>query len=126
MQLLAEVATYPPLSVLVIRMGGLPWPILAKASLQQRGVTISDVLNSLYYNLRHTVSEAEFYGLRPEMQAAVTAAFKARYRRLSDDRDYDKEKGKGIKRVDFLTGRLRWAGLSSVKASPEEWVLNVN
>jgi hypothetical protein len=124
--ILNEPATHPPLPTLTLLSSThLPWPIIVSASTHV-GVTVGDLLTCLYRQLRRTVSEAEFRSLPgPDAQSRVSLSFQDRYRRISDPRVAAEEKAKGLKRVDFLMGRVRWMGLSSTKASPDRWILNL-
>ena len=125
--ILSESATVPPQPHLTLLCSThLPWPIVITASHPQVGVTVGDVLHGLHGYLRLAVSEAEYRSLpSPDAQAQVTLSFQARYKRIPDRDGYEWEKSKGVKRIDFLMGRVRWTGLSSSKAGPDVWVLNV-
>jgi hypothetical protein len=123
--ILAEAATDPPLPAIKLMCSALPWPIVINSAHPRVGVTVADMLNGVYFYLRLPVSEAEFHTLPSQARAEVTMSFKNRYRRIRNDVEYEREKSKGVKRIDFLMGRVQWAGLSSSKAGPDVWVLNV-
>ena len=124
---LAQPATNPPHPTLIlIPSSHLPWPVRITATHPLIGVTVGDVLNGLYHQLRYTVSETEFMSLPgPAAQARVTQSFQNRYKRLPNRKAYELEKMKGLKRVDFLMGKVMWLGLSPSKAGPDAWVLHV-
>jgi hypothetical protein len=125
---LAEAATSPPQPHLTLSCTEqLPWPIHIVAAHPHVGVTVGDVLHCLYSELRRSATEAEFRSLPTQAaQAFATKSYEDRCRRLaSDPRAFAHEKSKGLKRVDFLLGRVAWNGLSSSKLGPNVWVLNV-
>lgn len=83
---------------------------------------MGDVLGAVYDSLRQNVSSQEFHS-HPDSER-VTTAYQSRYRRFKGTRRYEEEKGKGVKRVDFLLEKTRWVGLSSTKEGPNVWMLN--
>ncbi len=62
--------------------------------------------------------------LTPRDQQYVTAAYDDRCKELRDLRMREDEKQQGIKRVDFLMERTRFAGLSNYRRA-DEWQLNI-
>jgi hypothetical protein len=123
---LAEAATNPPQPHLTLSCTHLPWPIHVGPQNPHVGVTVGDVLRCLSIELRRTATEAEYRALPTQAaQALATKSYQDRYRRHADRKIYELEKSKGLKRVDFLLGRVAWNGLSSSKLGPDVWVLNV-
>ena len=126
---LAESATNPPLPTLTIVHPYLPWPITITPSSGKPGafITVSDVLRGIYHSLRLNVTPAEFKNLpSTEAQHRVNEAYRRRYKRITDARVYAEEKGKGLKRVDFLVDKHRFMGLVSTQRGPTVWELSVS
>ncbi|KAF8987363.1 hypothetical protein BDZ89DRAFT_1087714 [Hymenopellis radicata] len=119
-------AISPPLSRMTITSPHLPWPIHVEPRLNGAYITVSDVLAAIYHSLRQNIRPAEFHSLpgKGDMQR-VTAAYQARYRRISNRTSYEDEKKAGVKRVDFLKGRTIFAGLST-GSSAHSWIMNVS
>jgi hypothetical protein len=110
-QVLAEAATSPPLSEILLVSRYLPWrlEILPSSSKPDAFVTVSDVLGGLYCALRIAVKEGEFNSLAETGQRKVKEAFK---KRCADKDAEEKEREKGMKRIDYMMGHHRFAGLS--------------
>ncbi|KIJ59982.1 hypothetical protein HYDPIDRAFT_99616 [Hydnomerulius pinastri MD-312] len=53
----------------------------------------------------------------------VTLAFHTRCRRIPSQ--YEEQKSKGVKRVDFLRNHTTFMGLSSTKRGPDVWAVNL-
>ncbi|PFH49078.1 hypothetical protein AMATHDRAFT_5224 [Amanita thiersii Skay4041] len=124
---LAEPATSPPVQSMTIVSPHLLWKIrVAPRSTSKRFITVADVLNAIYENLRTNITGAEFAALPTEKDMArATSAYKQRYRRQRDSRAYEEEKKKGMKRVDFLMGFTRFMGISYAGLGSNYWMLNV-
>ncbi|KAI0915970.1 hypothetical protein AcV5_003434 [Taiwanofungus camphoratus] len=137
---LAQPATHPALPALTLICDLLPWLITITPSTSAawspgplKVVTVGDVLYTLYRTLRLPVAETELSYLRADGQACVHAAFHARYRMIDDQRQRAEEKGKGVKRVDFLMEARVFSGLSMVtggavmtgKGLGEVWALHL-
>ncbi|KAF5378735.1 hypothetical protein D9615_006872 [Tricholomella constricta] len=121
---LSEPATNPPVSVITIIVPHLPWSITVRPS-HGTHVTVSDVLEEIYRKLRTNISSQEFHALPSEKdRQRVTAAYEQRYRRIRSSREYEDEKRRGVRRVDFLMRHTRFMGLSSTSRGPDVWVLN--
>ncbi|KAG5639055.1 hypothetical protein H0H81_007313 [Sphagnurus paluster] len=111
-RVLAEPATKPALPSLTIVVPYLPWTITVRPS---RGtfVTVIDVLETVYNKLRTNVSAQEYHALPSEKdKRRVTSAYEQRYRRIRSSREYEDEKRRGVRRVDFLMGYTRFMGIS--------------
>jgi hypothetical protein len=91
-----------------------------------RYVTVADVLEGLYKSLRANITPPEFQTLSEKDRMYATQAYQRRYRRLRDADPYlsEKEKNRGMKRIDFLMGRIRFGGLSE-RRQPHEFDLLV-
>jgi hypothetical protein len=123
----AEFATHPPLPTFHVTCSLLQWPITVSPSSGSRDfVTVLDVFESIYRNLRMPIHPAEYKNLpSPDATLDVNAAYYQRCGRIEDLDHRQLEESKGLKRVDFLTGRNRFLGLSGTLKGPDIWELNV-
>jgi len=105
----------------------LPWTIrVVPTHKPGTYVSISDVLDAIFGTLRLTATEGEYRKIpTQEMQQRVDIAYRRRYKRLQDAQQYQKEKMRGVRRVDFLAEKNIFAGLSSTPRGPDVWELNV-
>ena len=123
---LLEQATNPPLKFLTISSIHLPWTIKVYAS-NGSYVTLQDIFDSLYRNLRTNITSDEFnlFSTKDDQRGA-TRAYHNRYRRFRNTNAYEKEKRGGMKRVDFLMGHTKLLGISQTPTGhPDEWQLHV-
>ena len=126
-------ASHPPLPFIriLIPMNVSPrhphpyWTCRVHAS-NHRFVTVLDVLDSLYNSLRRNIAALEFNSLSEEDKSSTSRYYKKRYRRLQDYNSHlsEQEKVQGMKRIDFLMGRTRFAGLIEGH-QPDEFHLKV-
>ena len=125
-QVFNEAATHPPVPSMIIRCPHLPWKITIQPT-NTKYVTVRDVFDGIYRSLRLAALEAEFQCL-PSVEArqGVTNAYVGRYKRIDDSEARQLEKSKGLKRVDFLGERTRFAGLSSTSEGPHVWLLSMS
>lgn len=117
---LFESATYPPLPYMLIVHKRLPWQIKLVPSDPSLGyVTVRDVLSGIPAFLRQSATKAE-YDLIPGEQAKsdVSGAY---MRRCKDALNFEAERRAGLKRVDFLRSRTRFAGLTGTSQGPQVW-----
>ena len=122
---LREPATTPPLSFITIGSLHLPWIIKVYAS-NALYVSLEDVFDSIYRNLRTNITSGEFNLFQnQDDQRRATRAYEKRYRRHRNPRAYDEEKRGGMKRVDFLMGHTKFLGLSNSSRRPDEWQLRI-
>ena len=122
---LREPATTPPLPFITITSIHLPWVTKVYAS-NGAYVTLEDVFDSIYRNLRTNITAAEFNLFqRHEDQRRATRAYEKRYRRLYNTRAYETEKRGGMKRIDFFMGHTKFLGLFNSSHRPDEWQLRV-
>ena len=107
--ILSTPASIPPLPSLGLRVGDLPWlfNVLPKVGLSPGNtyVTVQDVLLAIHYHLRTAVKGAEYEAMSRSRKAEIFREFE---RRVGSD---TLQRGKGLRRVDFLNGRLRAQGL---------------
>lgn len=76
-------------------------------------VTVDDVLEAIYRTLRANVTHEEYAALPTERDIhSVASAYEERYRRVRGEREYQEEKRRGVRRVDYLMGRTTFMGLS--------------
>jgi hypothetical protein len=129
---LAEPASRPPLPSLPIRIASLPWdyivrpdPTTSKLSHGNTVVTVQDVLVALYSYLRKAVDPNEYNAMGKDRKAEIFQSFERRVRHTPDQR------GKGLRRVDFLDARDRTTpglvaqGLVRAQLQNNVWVWNV-
>ncbi|KAI0312648.1 hypothetical protein OF83DRAFT_1042292, partial [Amylostereum chailletii] len=88
-------ATEPPFPKLVLSSSHLPWLATVDAPSTAVAVTVGDVLDSLEDFFRTTVTRAEWDAVG-NMKDRIRQTFKSR---CADD---DKERAKGLRRVDYL------------------------
>ena len=120
-----EPATTPPLPYLTVTCIHLPWTIKVYAS-NAVYVSLEDVFDSIYRNLRTNITGAEFNLFsKQDDQRRATRAYEKRYRRHRNTRAYEEEKRGGMKRVDFLMGHTKFLGLSNNSRHPDEWQLRI-
>ena len=126
LQVLLEPATQPPLPFIVIISPQLPWRLTVSAK-QYSYVTVSDLLEGAYHALRLNATQTE-YELLPskEMKATVSESYKRRYNRLSNLEERERERTRGLRRIDFLGTRNNFLGLSSTQEGAHVWQLNVS
>ncbi|KAF7333078.1 hypothetical protein MVEN_02372600 [Mycena venus] len=123
---LTEPAVYPPQPAISLVTPHLPWRIDVPAS-NGVYVTVRDVLNSIYHNLRTNVTAAEFDALGTQrLMQRVSAAYKQRCERLRGHKGYGEEQAMGIKRVDFLMGYTRLQGISPTAGAHDIWQLSID
>ena len=126
LQVLAEPATEPPLPFIVVISPHLPWRLMVSAK-HHSYVTISDLLEGVYHALRLNATQTE-YELLPskEMKMTINESYKRRYGRLSNLEERERERTRGLRRIDFLGTRNNFLGLSSTLEGAHVWQLNVS
>ena len=115
---LAEPASSPPLQSLPIRIAGLPWyctvrpdPKLSPGNI----VTVHDVLVCLYYHLRTQVKADEYNAMGRDRKKEICKMFE---QRVGSDHA---QRGKGLRRIDFLGGYFIAQGLARAQSKDEVW-----
>jgi hypothetical protein len=117
---LATPASSPPLPALALRVGGLPWLFTARpdAGRSPPGnafVTVQDVLLAIYFHLRTAVKGDEYEAVDRSRKTEIFRAFE---QRVATD---PVQRGRGLRRVDFLFGRLRAQGLVRAQSKDIVW-----
>ena len=125
-QLLSQPATQPPLPSLTLVFPRLTWQCPVHASSNGSYVTLFDVLDTLYRFLRTNISEREYQSLPPDSQKRVYEAYQHRCSRFRSNRERHAERMKGVKRVDFLMGEIRFQGLGLASGAANVWIVNVS
>jgi hypothetical protein len=117
--ILATPASSPPLPSLGLRVGNLPWMfnVFPDAGLSpgKAYVTVHDVLLAIHYHLRTAVKSAEYEAMGKTRKAEIFREFE---RRVGAD---PVQRGKGLRRVDFLNGRVRAQGLVRAHSKDSVW-----
>jgi hypothetical protein len=83
-------------------------------------VTVHDVLLSIYYHLRTAVKGTEYEAMGESRKSEIFREFE---RRVGAD---PVQRGKGLRRVDFLNGRVRAQGLVRAMSKDNIWVVLVS
>ncbi|KAF9562508.1 hypothetical protein CPC08DRAFT_722211 [Agrocybe pediades] len=125
----SESATSPPVQSLRIRHPNVKfeWEVTATPPVGGGFVTVEDVFEQLYRELRLPILPMEYAEI-PEgpVKASVDAAYYQRCARIADMEERQYEMMKGIKRIDLLMGRTQFMGLSGVAGHADLWELNVS
>ncbi|KAF9473503.1 hypothetical protein BDN70DRAFT_789388, partial [Pholiota conissans] len=107
-----EPAVTPPQALINVSIFNFPWKFNVYAS-SRPYVTFEDVVETIYRTLRMNITQPEFYAAGSSNdQRRASRAYETRYRRLLNTQLYEEEKRGGMKRVDFLMERTRFASLS--------------
>ena len=107
----------------------LPWRVIIQAGKGVQGappvVTVRDVLFGIYTSLRQPILQTEF-DLVPDVQVrnAISEAYRSRCNSSFDLSKTQHELKRGIRRVDFLRGVTKLAGITPTKAGSHVWVLH--
>jgi hypothetical protein len=78
-------------------------------------VTVQDVLLAIYFHLRTAVKGTEYEAMNKSKKVEIFGAFE---RRVGTD---PVQRGKGLRRVDFLGGRFRAQGLVRAQSKDSVW-----
>jgi hypothetical protein len=121
---LALPATRPPFPSLPIRVQNLPWDYFIvrpdpRLLREKAVVTIQDVLFALYSYLRKEVNADEYNAMTMVSRAVISRTFERRVRYDPDQR------GKGLRRVDFLGRQVQAQGLVRAQLQNDVWVWEV-
>jgi hypothetical protein len=112
-------ASCPPLPSLALRVGDLPWLFTvfpdAGHSPGNSFVTVQDVLLAIYIHLRTAVKGDEYEAMSKSRKAEIFRAFESR---VGTD---PVQRGKGLRRVDFLGGRFCAQGLVRAQSKDSVW-----
>ncbi|KAH9960024.1 hypothetical protein BC827DRAFT_1133811 [Russula dissimulans] len=122
--ILSHPASNPPLPSLAIRIGDLPWMFTVypdpSVSPGNAVVIVQDVLLALYRHLRTTVKAEEYDRMSKPRKAEIFKQFELR---VGAD---PVQRGKGLRRVDFLNGRFRAQGLVRAQSKDNIWNVVIN
>lgn len=113
-------ATRPALPAIRITCGLFPsseWAIVVQ---NPSGVTVDDVLTTLFQTMRKRISSKEWARLGERQRAMVADAFHRRTR-ASSDPNY--EHGQGVRRIDWLLSSTQFVGLTPSPEAPLTWTL---
>ncbi|EIM89185.1 uncharacterized protein STEHIDRAFT_167070 [Stereum hirsutum FP-91666 SS1] len=110
-QTLNEPASHPPSSYITLVIPGLIWTIEIPSA---RTVTVNDILRALYEKLQRPADRREYDAHSQPVQQIASSTFAAR-RRTSGD---------GLKRIDFLGPKTRFAGMSRIQDGSDRWVVH--
>lgn len=107
---LAAAATYPSVAGMRIVFDALPqFPIDVTLRQPGPGLTVGDVLQTIYAQMQHPIEQHDFDELSEEMKRRVSKAYSQRCHVLGASAQ--EERGKGVKRVDLLLGKVVFRGL---------------
>jgi hypothetical protein len=113
---LRQPATDPVVGWMTIRVPGTPWVLSVQNS---QGVTVENVLTTLYNELQRIVGRGEYPTFPLQIQNRAASVFHAR------TRENHAEHVQGIKRVDFLCGKNLFLGLTRATDGSDMWVAKV-
>jgi hypothetical protein len=101
----------PPAQLMRIYHARMPWYVDVRATSNPVGVTFLDLFSQVYNVMQIQITDADFYNdeLDDEERKRITAAYR---NRVGSDHA---EAMKGIRRVDFLMGRVVFEGLAKGK-----------
>lgn len=113
---LAQPASNPPVTTkLIIQIPGLDLHVCIFPLMNQKYVTVGDVLYGLYRELRMHIAPDQYSRLSPQERPEIDAAYKLR---VKEDHS---EAAQGIRRVDFLKRARKLLGF--VPEQSNVWVL---
>jgi hypothetical protein len=117
--ILAGPASSPPLPSLPVRVAGLPWHYTIRPDPKlppgNPVVTVQDVLVCLYFHLRTAVKADEYNSMGKARKKEIIQTFE---RRIGHD---PAQRGRGLRRVDFLGGHTIAQGLARAQSKDEVW-----
>ncbi|KAJ7047685.1 hypothetical protein C8F04DRAFT_1059730 [Mycena alexandri] len=130
-RVLAELATSPGLPCITIVFFRYPsWEttIHPSSSKCPAYVTVADVLNGVYRYLRRQAEPEELETVPPPHMFSAHQALSRRCNELArmDPIAARSEARKGLRRIDFLSGKSRFAGLLQTQDSPDRWQFSVS
>jgi len=107
----------PPVRLMRIYHSRMPWYVDATAGANPVGVTFADLFNAIHQTLQMQIVDADFYNdeLDDDERKRITDAYRKRCAASGDPG----EAAMGIRRVDFLMGRVVFEGL--VKGKEGLW-----
>jgi len=119
--ILAEPATYPPTTRLVVTCDIVPqWPVLLDYHAATLGaphpssalppITLGDVLDAILQTMQTQITHREWAELDEKEEMAVAKAYMKRYKLVAGHES--RLASEGVKRVDYLLRKVVFAGLS--------------
>lgn len=122
-------ATNPPVQKMRLICRDLPWKITVSNS---KGVTLQNILNSIYEEVQHPLTEGEWWIAADDERERCMEAYKAN---CTDE--FKRELKDGVKRVDWLAKKTMLVSITRTpydesfiktripdpKAQGETWVL---
>lgn len=119
--ILAEPATHPPTTRLVIKSDQTPqWPVLLDYYAATLGtshspsalppITLGDVLYAIHQTMQTQITHGEWADLDEREESAVSRAYVRRYKLIPGHEKRLAEEG--VKRVDYLLKKTMFAGLT--------------
>jgi len=119
---LDQLATSSALSTMRIQCDLFSWPINVKAT-KKSGITHRDVIITVRDALYMNITQKEWSSIKDPQREWVKQAFERRCRN-SDDL-YAVERQRGLRRIDTLTEKTIWKGISSRDGSGA-WTLHLS
>ena len=122
---LAEPATNPALPTLTIVSPNLPWPIVVSAQKPGSYVSVSDVFMALHHALSIPVSPLEYPSPSSSPGGVLFRGHGVYDHRSSPPSPHwHAYERPSLRRIDFLSGRTRFMGLSAMGRDPGTYVLS--
>jgi hypothetical protein len=120
-QTLAEPATHPPTTRLVVTSDRIPqWPVLLDYHAATLGtphsssalppITLGDVLYAIHQTMQTQITHREWAELDDKDETVVAKAYMRRYKLVAGHES--RLAAEGVKRVDYLLKKVLFAGLS--------------
>jgi len=107
----------PPVRFMRVYHSRMPWYVDARTDNNPVGVTFADLFNAIYHTLQMQIVDADFYNdeLDDSERKRISDSYQQRCAAIGDA----SEPLKGVRRVDFLMGRVVFEGL--VKGKEGLW-----
>lgn len=112
---LTRFACEPPLFHMRLMHPYLPWYIFVTTRLNPSGITLADVLDQMHEQLMLPIQNSDFYNeeVTDSVRYDITQTFYSRTGITGDVQI-------GVRRVDFLRGRVVFEGLSNARSGTFE------
>ncbi|KAJ7781577.1 hypothetical protein B0H16DRAFT_1498918 [Mycena metata] len=123
-RVLAELAISPGLPcITIVFFPGWETTIRPSSSKFPAYVTVADVLTGVYRYLHRQAEPEELERVPPPNMFSAHQAFTRRCNELArvDPTAARSEARRGLRRIDFLSGKSRFAGLIQTQYSPDKW-----
>lgn len=116
--MLQELAVQPPVSHMIITVTVPELPAWTIEVVNPRGVTVNNVLAMIRETLNRSVASHEMQRSSRAVNAAIDS-FRARSR--ADPHEH----AQGVKRVDFLSPKVFFTGLSRARDGSDSWEIHL-